>query len=144
MTAPSGIFDPASLAELRAFAERAMTATAAIQSRTTTEGVGGDDGDTWTTVEGLDAVPCSFRPAAAPNEVVVADAEQAVATYLVKLPHGTPVTAPQRLVITHERPGIPSPLTLDVVGPYFRSTEISRWVQCTLVGPPATVPEATP
>jgi hypothetical protein len=133
MAKNAGLFgDTTALAELRAFVATTMTATCDVRTRTVVAGPGGSQAETWAAV--ATAIPCAFRPAGSPDEPVAADAVQAVTRYLVKLPPETAVTARDRLAITHGEAGTPDPLVLDVVGPSYKSTEVSRWVLATLAG----------
>lgn len=121
---------------LRTLIESGMTGTCSVRRPLPyAEGPGGSNANAgqYGVVAGLEGVDCSFRPAADPAEVVVADSERAAQTYSVGFPHGTDVRRNDRLVITHTEPGVPSPLVLDVVGPRYRTGEIVRRVIAELV-----------
>ena len=86
-------------------------------------------------------MPCGFKPDASPTEPVAADAVQAVARYRVRFPvetfaDGVASILPQdRLVITHEVPGLASPMTLRVLGDLPKGTdEVARRVLAERVG----------
>jgi len=138
VTAPIGILDAASLGELRAFTEQGMTATCTVQRRTTT---GGSQSVAWAAVAGLVGLDCSFRTEAS-DEQVAADAVRATTRFRVRFrvtdfPAGGAGIQPQdRLVITHNVPGLPSPLTLSVVGALPKNAdEVTRRVLAELVAP---------
>lgn len=121
-------------AELRRLIEPTLTARAAVQRLVRTKTGPATYTDVWTTVAGQEALPCKFRVAAAPAEIATADAVRAVSRYTVTMVTGTAVDASQRLVVTHTEPGVPSPLTLDVIGPLYRSGEVTRRVLAERAG----------
>ena len=148
MTAPAGIFDEASLAELRALVAPTRTATCAVRRPVTVIGTGGVQQQAWDVVPALAALPCSLKPAGAPSEAITADAVRAATRFVVGFDPEAfgavgPVPAPgaagratyaavlptDRLTLTHTLPGLPSPLVLSVLGDQPKGAdEVSRKV----------------
>ncbi len=143
MTPAGGFLPDAARDQLARMAEAEMTAScSASRLGVPTPGPGGTQVRTEVPDDEVQGVPCKFRPAAAPNEVVVAGAVREGAPFVVRFPRGTPVRAYHRLTIEHDEEGVPNPLILDVVGVEYRVNEVTRRVMAVMVAGPQAPREA--
>jgi hypothetical protein len=130
----------ADLEEMRAFNDANLPHSAAIEQGTRTFEPGGTAGPiTWNPVP-LATEPCRISPASVPQEQMTAGSLTSVREFYVTMREGAAVPADstntfQRISVTHDRSGAPSPLRLYPIGTPVRSYEMLRKVLCTTTAP---------
>lgn len=128
MTAP--LFTPADLAEMRALNEANLPHSGVIQSAATSSAGGGETTTVWSTVA---TEPCRLSPATPAQEQLTAGAVREIKDFYVVFAQDVVVSANNRVTVTHDIPGLSSPVTLEVTGVAGRSFEMLRKVTATIV-----------
>jgi len=138
----TALFTAADLAEMRALNEANLPHSAALRVGNKTWEPGGTDSDidwhlpsdpVWTE-------PCRMSPASPPQEQLASGTVTNTNTFYVVFAQdvSVPVNSADtfyRLEVTHDIPGITSPLMLYVEGQFFRTYEMERKVLCTTEAP---------
>jgi len=135
------LFTAADLASMRAFNEANLPHTAGLRSGTKTFEPGGTGAAiVWAGGDPTWVDNCRLSPAAPPQERLSAGSVTNLNEFWVVLPQARSVpvntsTTYYRLEVTHDIPGLVSPLPLYVKGTPFRSYEMLRKVLCTTEAP---------
>lgn len=135
------LFSAADLAEMRALSDANLPHTAALRTGTKTWEAGGTGAAiAWAGGDATALGGCRLSPASTPQENLSSGSITNLNEFWVVLPQSVsvPVNAAAtyyRLEVTHDIPGLPSPLLLYVKGTPFRSYEMLRKVLCTTEAP---------
>ena len=123
------LFSASDLAEMQAFNAASLPHTATVEQWTRTREPGGTYVTTWVTEQS--ALPCRLATVGTPTERLASGTFAAVTEFRVSFAVSVQIASSnRRLVITHDIPGIASPLTLYVTGSEARTYEMER----TLLG----------
>ena len=127
------LFDATDLAEMQAFAAANRPHTAVVQQWTRAREPGGTYVTTWVTEQS--GLPCRLATVGTPTERLASGTFAAVSEYRCAFDVDV-LIAPsnRRLVVTHDIPGVASPLTLYVTGSEARTYEMERVVLGTTQG----------
>jgi hypothetical protein len=129
------LFTAADLAEMQAFSAANLPHTADVEAWTRVREPGGTYTTTWTVVEGLTDLPCRASTVGTPAERLASGTFAEVKEFAVVFDVDVMIAASnRRLVLTHDIPGIASPITLYVTGSEARTYEMERVVLCTTEG----------
>lgn len=135
------MFTAADIVEMRAFNEANLPHTAGLRSGTKSYESGGTGGAiVWASGDPTWVEPCRVSPAQPPQEqlsagsVVNTNEYWCVMAQDVSVPVNSGTTF-YRLEVTHDLPGVASPLNLYIRGTPYRSYEMERKVLCTTEAP---------
>lgn len=130
---PDLLFSTADLADMQAFGAANRPHTADVQHRVSVRQPGGTFTDTWPTEQ--TALPCRLATVGTPAERLTAGSFAEIKEFRVAFDVDVQInSADRRLVVTHDVPGIPSPITLYVTGSTAHSFEMERVVLATTEG----------
>lgn len=129
------LFSPSELAEMQAFGAANRPHTADVEAWTRVREPGGTYVTTWA-VEQND-LPCRAATVGTPTERLASGTYGEVKEFRVAFDVDVSIaSANRRLVLTHDIPGVVSPVTLYVTGSEARTYEMERVVLCTTEGGP--------
>lgn len=127
------LFTAADLAEMQAFAAANHPHTADVEAWTRVREPGGTYTTTWV-VEQND-LPCRLATVGTPTERLASGTFNEVKEFRATFDVDVSIASiNRRLVITHDLPGIASPLTVLVTGSKVQTYEMERVVLCTTEG----------
>jgi hypothetical protein len=138
------LFTAADVAEMRAFSDANLPHTAGLRQGTKTFEPGGTGGAiAWAGGDPTWAEPCRVSPASTPQERLSSGSDHEPERVLGgdaagrerATEHGGTVSTYYRLEVTHDIPGLTSPLMLYLKGTPSRSYEMLRKVLCTTEAP---------
>jgi hypothetical protein len=131
----SELFTTADLAEMRAFNEANLPHTADVEAWTRVREPGGTYVTTWATEQ--TGLPCRAATVGSPAERLASGTFAEVKEFAVAFDVDVMIAASnRRIILTHDIPGIASPITLYVTGSEARTYEMERVVLCTTEGGP--------
>jgi hypothetical protein len=129
------LFTTADLAEMRAFGAANRPHTAAVEAWTRTREPGGTYVTTWVGVSGQGALPCRAATVGTPAERLASGTFAEVKEMRVAFDVDVMIPSEnRRIILTHDIPGLASPVTLYVTGSEARTFEMERIVLCTTEG----------
>ena len=127
------LFTPADLAEMQAFGAANRPHTADVEAWTRVREPGGTYTTTWV-VEQND-LPCRLATVGTPTERLASGSFTEVKEFRCAFDVDVAIAASnRRLVVTHDIPGLASPLTVLVTGSEAHTYEMERVVLCTTEG----------
>jgi hypothetical protein len=129
----TALFTAADLADMRAFAAANRPHTADVEAKTIVRQPGGTNVVTW--VPEQTALPCRLATVGTPAERLTAGTFHEVKEFRAAFDVEVSISAAdRRIVVTHDIPGIPSPIALLVTGSEAHTYEMERVVLCTTEG----------
>lgn len=127
------LFTASDLAEMQAFNDANLPHTCDVDVWSRVREPGGTYTSSWTTEQ--DAVPCRLAIIGTPEEKLASGTLREFKDFRVDFAVDVSVAvANRRMVITHDIPGLPSPLTLYPTGSLARTYEMQRTVLATTEG----------
>lgn len=127
------LFSAADLAEMRAFNDANLPHTADVESWSRVREPGGTYVSTW--ADEQSGLPCRLATVGAPAERLASGTFAEVKEFRVDFAVDVMIASSnRRLIVTHDIPGLVSPLTLYVTGVPARTYEMQRTVLATTEG----------